>query len=86
VVRIKSKIINLHVESALVSAIRLRRYWMTQGYSEKEAMEKALKQATGMLKSLGISPKKLYESFDDLEKTCKSFKKMIKERWLKSEK
>ncbi|MEM3419015.1 MAG: hypothetical protein QXL51_05360 [Candidatus Aenigmatarchaeota archaeon] len=39
-------VINKHVESALISAIRLRRYWISQGNSEDEAIKKAIKQAT----------------------------------------
>jgi hypothetical protein len=44
--------INKHIESALISAIRLRRYWISQGDAEEEAIQKAIKQATGMLHHL----------------------------------
>jgi hypothetical protein len=71
--------ITRYAESALISAIRLRRYWKSQGLSEEEAIRKALKQAFGMLNSSGIPPKELYKLFDELEKVCGVFKKVFKD-------
>ncbi|MEM2084159.1 MAG: hypothetical protein QXV60_02620 [Nitrososphaerota archaeon] len=66
-------VINKHVESALISAIRLRRYWISQGNSEDEAIKKAIKQATGMLSSTGISPEELLKLFEELKEACEAF-------------
>jgi len=81
--RIKVKpleeVVNRYAESALISAVRLRRYWMSQGDSEERAIAKAVKQAVGMMASSGTPPEKLYELFDELEKACKAFKGMLKE-------
>ena len=66
-----------YAESALVSAVRLRRHWMSQGLSEKEAIKRAVKQASGMMASSGIPLEQLYNLFDELEKACTSFKKTI---------
>lgn len=71
------EIINRYAESALISAIRLRRHWISQGFSEKEAIERAVKQASGMMAASGVSLKELYELFGELEKACSVFKKMI---------
>ena len=80
--RIKVKpleeVVNRYAESALISAVRLRRYWISQGDSEERAVAKAVKQAVGMMASSGVPPEKLYELFDELEKACKAFKEMLK--------
>ncbi len=82
-VRVKAKsteeIVNRYAESALISAIRLRRYWISQGNSENEAITKAVKQAVGMMTASGVPLEKLLELFDELEKASKAFKSMIEE-------
>lgn len=80
-IRVKplEEVVNRYAESALISAVRLRRYWMSQGDSEKRAIAKAVKQAVGMISSSGVPPERLYELFDELEKACRAFKSMLKE-------
>lgn len=64
---------NRYAESALISAVRLRRYWLSQGFSEEEAIRKALKQAIGMLAASGLGPNKLLELFRELKEACNAF-------------
>lgn len=71
------KIANRYAESALISAVRLRRYWISQGLSEEEAVRRAVKQAFGMLASLGVGPEKLLEFFYELRSACDAFIKVI---------
>ncbi len=66
-----------HAESALISAIRLRRYWLSRGRPESEAIEKAVKQAIGMMASSGLEPEKLLELFRDHRRACDAFIKML---------
>jgi hypothetical protein len=66
-----------YAESALISAVRLRRYWLSQGYSEREAVRRAVKQAVGMMASSGLGPEKLLELFKELQKACDSFIAML---------
>jgi len=40
-------------ESSAISAVRLYRYWISQGNSREEAVQKAVKQAIGMMASSG---------------------------------
>ncbi len=68
-----------YAESALVSAVRLRRYWLSQGVSEEVAIERAITQASGMMASSGASLEKLIELFEDLNSACGSFVDMLHE-------
>jgi hypothetical protein len=68
-----------YAESALISAVRLRRYWMSQGLSEDKAIERALKQAIGMLASSGLGPEKLLELFHELRGACEAFIKVLED-------
>jgi hypothetical protein len=69
--------LNRYAESALISAIRLRRYWMSQGYPEKDAIARAVKQAAGMMASSGAPLRKLIELFTQLEKASSTFREML---------
>lgn len=70
--------VNRYAESALISAVRLRRYWLSRGESEEKAIEKAVKQATGMMQaSYGRSPEKLIELFKELKGACNAFISML---------
>jgi hypothetical protein len=73
------EIVNRYAESALISAVRLRRYWISQGLSEEEAVRRAVKQAFGMLASLGVGPEKLLELFYELRSACDAFIKVIED-------
>jgi hypothetical protein len=53
------------VEASAVAAIRLYRYWRSNGDSEEEAARKAVKTAIGMLRAGGISPEKVVATLDD---------------------
>jgi len=75
----KKEWVNRYAESALISAIRLRRYWISQGDSEDVAVEKAVKQAVGMMAASGLPPEKLLELFRELERACKAFIEMLEE-------
>jgi phage baseplate assembly protein gpV len=69
--------VNRYAESALVSAVRLRRYWLSQGVSGEIAVERAINQASGMMASSGASLDKLIELFEDLKSACDSFVDML---------
>ena len=77
--RIKSleEITYRYAESAAISAVRLRRYWLSQGLSEEEAIDRALKQAIGMLAASGLGPDKLLELFYELKDACEAFIKIL---------
>jgi hypothetical protein len=66
-----------YAESALISAIRLRRYWIKQGYSDDEAIARAVKQAAGMMTSSGVPLDRLITLFEELESASKAFKEML---------
>jgi len=44
-----------YVEGAIISALRLRRFWRRRGLNEEEAMKRAVKQAIGMIRVSGLS-------------------------------
>ncbi|MEM1672709.1 MAG: hypothetical protein QW341_03930 [Candidatus Bathyarchaeia archaeon] len=71
------EIVNRYAESALISAIRLRRYWLSQGLSEDEAISRAVKQAVGMMKASGRKPEELLELFRELHEASKAFITML---------
>ena len=66
-------------EAALISAIRLWRYWVRQGVDERIAFANALKQAIGMLRASGKSPDVLLEELQDLKTACNSFIRKLEE-------
>lgn len=66
-----------YVESALISAVRLKRHWVSKGKSEEEVIEKATKQAFGMLKSSGASLETMSKLFDELDEATQVIKKVI---------
>ena len=69
--------VNRYAESALVSCVRLRRYWMSQGLSEDKAIERAVNQASGMMASSGASLDKLIDLFNQLYDACDLFVEML---------
>ena len=71
------EVINRYAESALISAIRLRRYWLSQGLTEDEAISRAIKQAVGMMKASGRKPEELLQLFKELEEASKAFVAML---------
>jgi hypothetical protein len=71
--------VDRYAESALISAIRLRRYWLSQGKTEGEAIEMAVKQAVGMMVSSGAPISRLVDLFTELEKASGAFKQMLLE-------
>ena len=71
------EVVNRYAESALISAIRLRRYWLSQGLSEDEAISRAVKQAVGMMKASGRKPRELLELFRELQEASKAFVNML---------
>jgi len=79
--RIKPKpleeVVNRYAESALISAIRLRRYWLSQGLTEEEAISRAVKQAVGMMRASGRKPEELLQLFKELEAASKAFVAML---------
>jgi hypothetical protein len=81
--RIKAKgmkeITDRYAESALVSAIRLRRYWLSQGKSEDVATVRAFNQALGMMASSGVSIRRLREMFAETEDVSRTFGMMFEE-------
>ena len=72
--------INRNAESALISAIKLRKYWMSQGYNEDKAVEKAVRQACGMLAASGLRPEKLIELFQELKRACDTFIEVLERK------
>ena len=69
--------VNRYAESALISAVRLRRYWMSQGDTEDKAVEKAVNQACGMMAATGLGPEKLLELFYELKGACDAFIRVL---------
>jgi len=67
------ELVDRYAESALISAIRLRRYWLSQGDSEEVAITKAMKQACGMMASSGAPLERLLELFNELASASKAF-------------
>ena len=65
--------VNRYAESALISAVRLRRYWLSQGLTEDQAIDRAITQASGMIASSGASTGRLAEIFLELEGACDTF-------------
>jgi hypothetical protein len=65
-----------YAESAVPSAVRLKRYWMSRGYSEKTAMDKATSQALGMLRA-SVEPRKALELLKETEEMAISLKEKI---------
>lgn len=74
-----SEILDRYAESALISAIRLRRYWIMQGDSPERATEKAIRQAIGMMVSSGVPLSRLIMLFEDIKNAADAFIKMIKD-------
>jgi len=89
IVKLKVKppheVVNRCAESALISAIRLRRYWLSQGLPEDEAISRAVKQAVGMIKASGRKPEELLELFKELHEASEAFVAML-EKVIKGEK
>ena len=71
------EVVNRYAESALISAVRLRRYWLSQGLSEDEAIARAVKQAVGMMRASGRKPEELLELFRELQEASKAFVTML---------
>ena len=71
------EVVNRYAESALISAIRLRRYWLSQGFSEDEAISRAVKQAVGMMKASGRRPEELLALFKELREASEAFITML---------
>lgn len=65
-----------YTESAVLSAVRLKRYWIGQGNSEKEATSKALNQALGMIVS--GNPERSVELLREIEQTSKALRELVK--------
>jgi predicted glycoside hydrolase/deacetylase ChbG (UPF0249 family) len=59
-------------ESSAISAVRLYRYWVSQGNSRDEAIRKAVKQATGMMASSGASLEKMVYLLRELASASKA--------------
>lgn len=80
-IKVKSMkgIVDRYAESALVSAIRLRRYWLSQGKAEDVATERAFNQALGMMASSGVPIKRLRELFAETEDVSRTFGVMLEE-------
>jgi len=72
-----SEIVDRYAESALVSAIRLRRYWMAQGDSPERATEKAVRQAVGMISSSGVPISRLIGLFQEMKNAADAFIEML---------
>jgi hypothetical protein len=51
--------VDRYAESSAISAVRLYRYWISQGNSREEAIRKAVKQAIGMMASSGADPERM---------------------------
>ena len=64
---------NRYAESTLVSAVRLKRYWRFQGLSEDQAIDRATRQAAGMMVSSGNSLDTLIDLFMELKGACDAF-------------
>jgi hypothetical protein len=77
--RSRDEVKTRYAESALISAIRLRRHWMSQGLPEDVATDRALSQAVGMMFSSGVPLERLIELFDELQGVSQMFKEGLKD-------
>ena len=73
------ELLDRYAESALVSAVRLRRYWLSQDVSESVAIDRAVRQAAGMMAASGLSVDRLIDLFGDLKSACDGFVEMLHE-------
>jgi len=64
-----------YTESAILSAVRLKRYWIARGFSEAEATTKAANQAVGMMKAGNWARSKVL--IIEIEEMCRALKKRI---------
>ena len=71
------EVVDRYAESALISAIRLRRYWISQGDNPQKATEKAVRQAVGMMASSGAPISRLIELFQELKDASDGFLEML---------
>ena len=68
-----------YVEGAIISALRLKRFWCRRGLSEDEAMRRAVKQAIGMIKVSGLSNTEVITVLKELKKMTEAVLERIKE-------
>ncbi|MCD6084197.1 MAG: hypothetical protein J7J20_01500 [Desulfurococcales archaeon] len=61
-----------YVEGAIISALRLKRFWRRRGLSEDEAMKRAVKQAIGMIKVSGLSERDVISTLKELKRMTES--------------
>ena len=66
-----------YVEGAIISALRLKRFWRRRGLSEDEAMRRAVKQAIGMIKVSGLSERDVITILKELKKMTESVLEQI---------
>jgi hypothetical protein len=58
---------------AAIAAIRVKMYYKSQGLSEEEATERALKLSVNMAKSFGADEKILKQYFKEMRDSCDKF-------------
>ena len=77
-VKVKSieEAVTRYAESTVLSAIRLKRYWMSRGYSEEAAVNKATNQALGMLRA-SVGTEKALELLKEMEEMAISLRERI---------
>jgi len=77
-VKVKSieEAVTRYAESTVLSAVRLKRYWMSRGYSEEAAVNKATNQALGMLRA-SVEPEKALELLKEMEEMAISLRERI---------
>ncbi len=68
-----------YVESAVVSAIRLKRYWIKNGVDEEEALKRAIKQAEGMFEVSNLSKDQILEILDEIKNMAETLIEKLKE-------
>jgi len=63
------EVVTRYTESAIISALRLKRYWERKGLAHDEAVSRAVKQAVNMI--IAGSPEKLPKILEDLDEITK---------------
>lgn len=60
-IKSKEEAARRYVEGSVISALRLRRYWIMKGLKRDEAVRRSIRQAKGMLKISGLSEEEIKE-------------------------
>ncbi len=67
-----------YVEGAIISALRLYRHWRKRGLTKREAFERAVKQAIGMIEVSELDSDEISEVLNDLVRIINAVNEELK--------